>query len=95
MRIVEAAKRARPDPRFTQGPGLWPFKGLVVIEVTFDVAYMFGSIRASLLDQGLSIPGMDLLIASTALVNKLTLVTHNTKDFAHVPGLSAVDWLQP
>lgn len=36
---------------------------------------------------------MDLLIAATALAHDLTLVTHNTHDFAHVPGLRVVDWL--
>ena len=44
--------------------------------------------------QGLA-PGLDLFIASTALVHGLTLVTHNTKDFAHVPGLTLEDWLVP
>ena len=38
---------------------------------------------------------LDLFIASTALVHGLTLVTHNTKDFAHVPGLTLEDWLVP
>jgi tRNA(fMet)-specific endonuclease VapC len=35
------------------------------------------------------------MIASTALVHGLTLVTHNTQDYAHIPGLTVVDWLVP
>jgi predicted nucleic acid-binding protein len=35
------------------------------------------------------------LIASTALVHDLTLVTHNGHDFASVPGLRLADWLAP
>jgi predicted nucleic acid-binding protein len=38
---------------------------------------------------------MDLLIASTALVHGLTLVTHNVADFANVPSLTVVAWLIP
>jgi tRNA(fMet)-specific endonuclease VapC len=38
---------------------------------------------------------MDLLIASTARVYDLTLVTHNTRHFQDVPGLSLEDWLAP
>jgi tRNA(fMet)-specific endonuclease VapC len=38
---------------------------------------------------------MDLMIAATALLYDLTLVTHNTKDFSHIPGLRMVDWLAP
>ncbi|MFN0123514.1 MAG: type II toxin-antitoxin system VapC family toxin [Blastocatellia bacterium] len=33
----------------------------------------------------------DALIAATALVNQLTLATHNTKDFAWIQGLSVTD----
>jgi tRNA(fMet)-specific endonuclease VapC len=36
---------------------------------------------------------MDLLIAATAILHELTLVTHNVEDFASVPGLAVVDWL--
>jgi predicted nucleic acid-binding protein len=35
----------------------------------------------------------DLMIASVALVHDLTLVTHNTKDFRHIPGLRLEDWI--
>ena len=38
---------------------------------------------------------MDLLIAATAMVHNLTVVTHNQKHFVTVPGLSVLDWLAP
>ena len=38
---------------------------------------------------------MDLMIASVALVHNLTLVTHNTADYRHVPGLQLDDSLVP
>jgi tRNA(fMet)-specific endonuclease VapC len=34
----------------------------------------------------------DLFIAALTLANRATLVTHNRKDFAHVPGLRVDDW---
>jgi predicted nucleic acid-binding protein len=38
---------------------------------------------------------MDLVIAATALVHDLTLVTHNTQDLVNVRGLRLIDWLIP
>jgi len=60
-----------------------------------DVAREFGEVRGGLFDRGLSMPTIDLMIASTALVNNLTLVTHNGADYANVPNLRMVDWLVP
>jgi predicted nucleic acid-binding protein len=37
----------------------------------------------------------DALIAATAVVHSLTLLTHNPSDFAWIPGLQVVDPLQP
>jgi tRNA(fMet)-specific endonuclease VapC len=70
-------------------------KDLVVVDTTIDVARKFGELRAALLDSGRPTPEMDLLIAASALVHGLTLVTHNVKDFAQIPGLSIEDWLVP
>ena len=64
-------------------------------DVDVDVARKFGEVRAGLLDAGRRAPEMDLLIAATALVRGLTLVTHNTQDYAQVPGLALADWLSP
>lgn len=66
---------------------------LTVLDVTSQVAEKFGEVRAGLLDSGQGTPDMDLLIAATALIHGLTLVTHNTRDFEKVPGLIVEDWL--
>lgn len=66
-----------------------------VLDVTAPIAEEYGRLQAGFLDVGKPAPGMDLVIAATALVHDLTLVTHNTPDFADVPGLRLVDWLAP
>jgi tRNA(fMet)-specific endonuclease VapC len=38
---------------------------------------------------------VDLMLAATALVRGLTIVTHNTRHFAKVPGLNLEDWTVP
>ncbi len=88
------ASRAKAPPRRLQS-----FEDLLndmqILEVTELVARRFGEIRAGLLDTGAATPEMDLLIAATALVHNLTLVTHNVQDFVNVPGLVIDDWLVP
>jgi tRNA(fMet)-specific endonuclease VapC len=65
--------------------------------VDFDsvCAERFGQVRGTLLQQGVSVPTADLMIASASLVHNLTLVTHNTADFKNIPGLRLDDWLTP
>lgn len=43
----------------------------------------------------MNVGAVDLMIAAVALTHGRTLVTHNTADFAAVPGLSLEDWLVP
>jgi tRNA(fMet)-specific endonuclease VapC len=52
-------------------------------------------IRVDLERKGIPIGPLDLLIAGTALVANLTLVTHNLKEFSRVRGLNLVDWFEP
>lgn len=66
-----------------------------VHEIDVAVAEEFGILRALLLDQGRAIGEMDLLNASVALVKNLVMVTHNTQDYVHVPGIVLEDWLSP
>ena len=65
--------------------------------IPFDAesAEEFGRLRADLRPQGISVDDMDLLIGATALVFDLTVVTHNTQHFRHIPGLRVEDWLTP
>ena len=43
--------------------------------------------------QGVRIGSMDLKIACIALVHGAILLTRNSSDFAHVPGLRIENWL--
>jgi tRNA(fMet)-specific endonuclease VapC len=88
------ALRANAPPKRRQGIEDL-LKDLVVVDATIDVAHKFGELRAGLLDSGRPTPEMDLLIAASALVHGLTLVTPNVKDFAQIPGLFVEDWLTP
>ena len=69
------------------------FGEMNLLPVTHEVARKHGELRATLFDRGLPAPDMDLIIAATALVHELSLVTHNTNDFMNVPGLRLIDWL--
>lgn len=55
-------------------------------------AYQYGDIRAKLEKSGTPIGPNDLLIAAITLANKLTLVTHNLKEFGRINNLVLVDW---
>jgi tRNA(fMet)-specific endonuclease VapC len=86
------ASRRKASPKRMQGVRDL-LRDVEVLDVTTDVSQRFGEIHAGLLDIGKPAPEMDLLIAATALVHDLTLVTHNTKDYANIPGLRLDDWI--
>lgn len=52
----------------------------------------YGKIRAHLYGAGMPIGPNDFMVASIALANGLTLVTHNVGEFGRVPGLNIEDW---
>jgi tRNA(fMet)-specific endonuclease VapC len=86
----------RDDP----APTLAAIRTLLEYEVSViafdeDCAEEFGRLRSELRKQGISVNTIDLLVASVALVYDLTLVTHNTADFQHIPGPRLQDWLAP
>lgn len=55
--------------------------------------HCYALIRVDLERQGLPIGGMDLMIAAHALAENAVLVTHNTREFARIEGLSLEDWV--
>lgn len=64
------------------------------VSLPFDdlAATKAGEIRTNLANLGTPIGFYDLLIASIAIVNNLTLVTHNTREFERVSELKLEDW---
>lgn len=61
--------------------------------VCFGSSYRtFGKIRAQLEKKGTKLDSMDLLIASIAIDNDLTLVTRNANHFSRIPGLRLETW---
>ncbi|MGQ0736681.1 MAG: type II toxin-antitoxin system VapC family toxin [Acidobacteriota bacterium] len=63
-----------------------------VLEFDEEDAREAGQIRAHLASKGTPIGPYDVLIAGQAKARELTLVTHNTTEFARVPGLKVEDW---
>lgn len=67
---------------------------LILLAFDRSCANKFGQLQSDALRQGAVINPVDLMIAATAMVYDLTLVTHNTKHFQAVPGLRVADWLE-
>ena len=55
-------------------------------------AETFGKLRAELAALGSPIGPYDIQIAAQGVTRGLTVVTHNTKEFARVPGIQLEDW---
>ena len=87
-----AAKSRHPQRnRADQDALLQPFR---VVDFDGAAADRYASIRAQLARIGQPIGDRDLMIAATALANRMPIVTSNTGEFARVPGLRVEDWMQ-
>ena len=58
-----------------------------------DASVAYGFVRSVLEQKGQLIGPLDMLIAAHALAVSATLVTHNTREYRRVPGLTLEDWL--
>ena len=68
--------------------------GVAVLGVDIEVARVFGEIKAQLRQAGKLIEDLDLMIAATACVYDLTLVTSNAGHFDRIPGLRLENWVE-
>ena len=84
LRSQDPPKRQRDLERLISGITIVPFDERAASRTT--------SLRYDLEKAGLAIGPTDALIAGTALAHGARLVTHNTKEFARVPGLHLDDW---
>ncbi len=64
-----------------------------VIHSNNNIAETFGLFKSSCSEKGRTIDGADLLIASFALANNLTLITNNTKHFKDLENLKIDNWI--
>ena len=63
-----------------------------IISTGIESAEIFGMLKASLKKSGNLLDDFDLIIASCAMTNNLTLVTNNTKHFGRIDGLKLTNW---
>jgi tRNA(fMet)-specific endonuclease VapC len=84
--------RANASPRRLQAL-LDLLKEVLVLPVDEAAARKFGEARAWQLDRGRWSPDLDLLNGAVALAHGFTMVTHNTADYAAIPGLALADWI--
>ncbi|MCF6312194.1 MAG: PIN domain-containing protein [Verrucomicrobiales bacterium] len=66
---------------------------LEVLDLPSSCAPAYGELRTNLKKKGRIIGNYDLLIASHALSEGLTLVSNNLKEFERVEGLSCENWM--
>lgn len=66
---------------------------VTVLDLTENVAVIAGDLLALLKRRGEPIGLPDILIAATALENRLTVVTANTRHFRRIPNLKIENWL--
>ena len=85
-----AAKSSRPrETRSSVDSFLKPFE---VLPFASEAAEESAETRLQLERAGRPIGERDLLIAATAKSRRLTVVTHNVREFGRVPGLDVEDW---
>ena len=65
---------------------------LEIIQTDIQILKRFGSIKAYLQKNGISLADADVLIAATTLERSEKLITGNTKHFDRIPGLSIENW---
>lgn len=67
----------------------------LILPLTDEIIVKAASIYAELHRQGTLIGDADILIAATALVYNLTVVTNNENHFRRISQLSVENWLKP
>ncbi len=65
-----------------------------IISAGSECAEIFGMLKASLKKTGTLLDDFDLIIASCAMTNNLTLVTNNTKHFNRIDSLKLTNWTE-
>ena len=90
--LFGAAKSSRLEhTRASVAAFLRPFE---ILPFDQDAAAAYADTRLQLERAGRPIGERDLLIASIARSRRLTVVTHNVREFSRVAGLTVEDWAE-
>jgi len=65
-----------------------------VLPIGMESVEIFGMLKAQLEIKGTRLDDFDLIIASCALANNLTLVTNNIRHFQRIEGLKLTTWIE-
>ncbi len=65
---------------------------VTLVSLDTQIMLTFARIKKDLFARGEKLEDADLLIAATAIVQGVPLVTHNTSHFARISGLITADW---
>ncbi len=87
--LARAAEHARWEPR-RRAELIAVLARLPVIPGDVDVARRWGAITGALLRAGRPLSVNDSWIAACCLRHGVPLMTHNPRDFTHVPGLRLI-----
>ena len=83
-----AAKSNRPE-HFDDVDNI---KGMFKILPMYPSLKLYGRLKAGLEQKGQRLDDFDLLIGATSIVNKMIMVTSNTRHFERIPGIKLEDW---
>lgn len=87
--VYEGVSDSR-DPRKSEKALKEFLAGLSILEIEEEICKIFGRERGKLRKKGKIIGDIDLLIASTCLHYKLTLLTNNVAHFARIENLKII-----
>jgi tRNA(fMet)-specific endonuclease VapC len=65
---------------------------LYIVGFNDDMSFKFGEIKFDLIKKGQMIDDADIMIASTAIIKNMILVTNNEKHFGRIDSLSIENW---
>jgi tRNA(fMet)-specific endonuclease VapC len=86
LKAAQATRQLAEFEQFCQQHRILPF--------THAAAVRAADIWADLKQHGQLIGEIDVLIAGVALSEGLAVVSHNTRHFARIAGLTVIDWTQ-
>jgi len=65
----------------------------IITPLTDEIIVQASDIYAELRKKGITIGDADILIAASAMVNHIAVITNNQSHFCHISGLTIYNWL--